>query len=535
MNAEADLARRVSANQRYLGSNLKEHYDFVVCGSGSSGSVVAGRLAANPNVNVLLLEAGQADDAPSIQDPSLWPTLLGSEHDWGYIGEPNPAANGRRVPFSGGKVLGGGSSINVMAWVRGHMDDWNDFAAESGNEAWRYDNILEIYRRIEDWQGAPDPKHRGTGGPVFVQPAVNPHPVALAFVEGAAKIGIPTFENPNGALLESDSGAAIADVRIRGGKRESVFRSYVYPLMDRPNLTVLTNAVVTQILIEGTNAKGVRFSHDGAVREVFADTEVVLSLGTVNTPKLLMQSGIGDSSELQSFGIPIRQHLAGVGRNFQDHTAFGCVWESTADVPPPRNNLSEAIAYGKVASDSTAPAVFIWPPEIPLTTPENAKRFGVPDAGWTLFGAVARPKSRGRVRLTGADPSDPVRIEDGALSHPDDLRLAVECVRMCREIGNSAPLQQLAKREVMPGDLDDAELEQFVRNGTSTFWHQSGTAKMGRDEMSVVDGDLRVYGIENLRIADASIMPRVTTANTMAPSVIIGERAADSLTADHNL
>jgi choline dehydrogenase-like flavoprotein len=532
MSAETPFADRVNDNQRRLASDVKGRYDFIVCGSGSSGSVVAGRLAEDPDVNVLLLEAGLGDAAPSMQNPSLWPTLLGTDRDWGYFGEPNPAANGRRVPFSAGKVLGGGSSINVMAWVRGHMNDWNDFAAESGNDAWCYDNVLEIYRRIEDWQGIPDPKRRGTGGLVYVQPAHDPHPVALAFVEGAAKIGIPTFDNPNGALLESDSGAAIADVRIREGRRESVFRTYVYPLMDRPNLTVLTNAFVTEITVEAGKATGVQFTWNGAARSVGASTEVVVSLGAMNTPKLLMQSGIGDSAELRQFGISVKQHLPGVGRNFQDHAAFGCVWESSADVPPPRNNLSEAIAYGKTRSDSTAPDVFIWPPEVPLTTPENTRRFGVPDAGWTLFGAVTRPKSRGRIRLTGADPRDPIRIEDGLLSHPDDLRLAIECVQMCREIGNSAPLQPFSRREVMPGDLEGAELEEFVRNGTSTFWHQSGTAKMGLDEMSVVDGDLRVYGIENLRIADASVMPRITTANTMAPSVVIGERAADALLAE---
>lgn len=514
---------------------MKQRYDFIICGSGSSGSVVAARLAANPDVDVLLLEAGGADDAPSMQEPTLWPTLLGTEHDWSFHGEPNPAANGRSVAFSAGKALGGGSSINVMAWVRGHMDDWNDFAAASGNDAWNYDNVLQIYRRIEDWHGSPDPRHRGTGGPVFVQPAPDPHPVALAFVEGAARNGIPTFENANGALLESGSGAAIADVRIRDGKRESVFRSYVSPLLDRPNLTVVTNALVTQVVLNKNRTTGVQFVRDGTVHTAHATGEVVLSLGTMNTPKVLMQSGIGDGAELSHFGIPVRQHLAGVGRNFQDHAAFGSIWESSDAVPPPRNSLSEAILYARTQAESTAPDVFIWPPEVPLTTPENTARFGAPAAGWTLFGAVAHPKSRGRIRLTGADPRDPIRIEDRLLSHPDDIRLAVACVELCREIGNSAPLRPFAKREVMPGNLRGAELEQFVRNATSTFWHQSGTAKMGRDEMSVVDGDLRVYGVDNLRVADASVMPRVTTANTMAPSVVIGERAADALKADHGI
>jgi choline dehydrogenase len=535
LSADSRLAERVRENQRRLASALKKQYDFIVCGSGSAGSVVAGRLAANPDVQVLLLEAGQSDDTPSVFEPGRWATNIGSDRDWSYHGEPNPAANRRQIPLSMGKALGGGSSINAMAWVRGHMDDWNHFAAESGNDAWNYENVLQIYRRIEDWHGAPDPKYRGTGGPVFVQPAPDPHPLALAALDGAATVGIPTFENPNGRLLESECGGAIADLRIRDGQRESVFRSYTYPLMDRPNLTVLTNALVTRIIIHENKATGVQLLYNGATIFVDASTEVVLCLGAMHTPKLLMQSGVGDTAELRQFGIPVKQHLAGVGRNFQDHVAFQCVWESGTEVPPPHNNMSEAIMYAKSTEASTAPDMFLWPPEVPMPTVENATKFGAPGTGWTIMGAIARPKSRGRIRLTGPDPSDPIKIEDNFLSHPDDFKLAMQCVELCREIGNSAPLRSFAQREVMPGNLTGADLEDFVSDAATTFWHEAGTAKMGRDEMSVVDGDLRVYGVENLRIADASIMPRVTTANTMAPAVIIGERAADALIADHRI
>ena len=229
-----EFAERVRLNQENLRAALKPQYDFIVCGSGSSGSVVARRLAENRNVNVLLLEAGGNDDVPGVMDADKWPMNLGSDRDWSFYAEPSRGVNGRSVPLSMGKVLGGGSSINLMVWARGHKTDWDFFASETGDSAWSYESVLEIYHRIEDWHGEPDPKYRGTGGPAFVEPAPDPSPVAAAMVEGARSVGIPTFENQNGRMMEDDGGASITDVRARGGKRESVFRSYAFPLMDRP-------------------------------------------------------------------------------------------------------------------------------------------------------------------------------------------------------------------------------------------------------------------------------------------------------------
>jgi choline dehydrogenase len=218
-NCTARFAERVRLNQQKLRSNLKSHYDFIICGSGSSGSVVAGRLAANPEVNVLLLEAGGSDDLPEVTDPAKWPLNLGSERDWNFQAEPNPNLNGRVIPLSIGKVLGGGSSINVMVWARGHKSDWDFFASEAGDPAWSYESVLNIYRRIEDWHGAPDPKYRGTGGRLFVQPAPNPNPIAPAMVKGARSVGIPTFKNQNGRMMEGVGGASIIDMLVRNGKR----------------------------------------------------------------------------------------------------------------------------------------------------------------------------------------------------------------------------------------------------------------------------------------------------------------------------
>ena len=224
---------------------------------------MARRLAENPDVNVLLLEAGGTDDVPSVLEANQWPRNFGTQRDWSFQGQPSPYVNGRSVPLHMGKVLGGGSSINAMAWSHGHKNDWDSFAAEAGDTAWSYESVLNIYRRIEDWYGVPDPKYRGTGGLVFVQPAPDPNPVAPAMVEGARSIGIPSFQSQNGGMMEGGGGATILELRVRDGKRQSAFRSYVFPYMDRKNLTVLTNALVTKVAIENRRAMGVEIAYRG--------------------------------------------------------------------------------------------------------------------------------------------------------------------------------------------------------------------------------------------------------------------------------
>lgn len=513
---------------------LKERYDVVVCGAGSSGSVIARRLAENPAVTVLLLEAGGTDDVPAVTEAGQWPSNIGSERDWAFASEPNPRLAGRSIPFSMGKVLGGGSSINLMVWARGHRNDWDHFAAESGEPAWGYRPVLELYRRIEDWQGTGEPDHRGRGGPVFVEPARDAHPLAAATLDAARAGGIPTFQSPNGPMMESAGGAAILDLRSRDGKRLSVFRTYTAPYLGRPNLTVLTHALVTRVLFDGNRATGVEVRHRGGVHRVTAGAEVVLSLGAIHTPKVLMQSGVGDAEELRRAGVPVRHHLPGVGRNFQDHYGFDCVWEFPEAV---RGGTQPAAAlfWGSGAAGIEGPDLFACLGPFPKSTPENIAKYGLPLESWILFGAPTHPASRGRLRLSGPDPADPVRIEANALAEPEDLKAAVACVETLREIGNSADLRPFVAREVMPGDLTNAGLHDYLRNAVTTYWHESGTAKMGRDTMSVVDGRLKVYGLEGLRVADASIMPRITSGNTMAPCVVIGERAAEFVKAEHGI
>jgi choline dehydrogenase len=528
-----DLAGRIRANQQTLTAHLKQHYDFIICGSGSSGSVVARRLAENAAASVLLLEAGGSDEVASIMEPTAWPTLRGGDQDWAFKAVPNPRLNGRAVPMAMGKVLGGGSSINVMAWSRGHKNDWDYFAAEAGDDAWNYESVLQVYRRIEDWHGAPDSSRRGEGGPQFVQPAPDPHPLAPAMLEAFAAAGVPTFDDQNGVMMEGEGGAALTNVCIRDGRRQSVFRSYVYPFMDRPNLTVLTGAWVTRLTLAGMTVTGVEFLRQGTLYRVGAAREVVLSLGAIHTPKLLMQSGIGDEAELKRIGIPVIQHLPGVGRNFQDHFMAPCVWEAREPIEL-RNNLGEATAMWKSDASLDTPNLQSFICELPYASPQASKT-AMPRHGWSLTTAVLRSTVRGRLRLKGPDPRDPVEIDTNWLDDPADMRTLKICVEFCRSIGNSAALRRFAKREVLPGPVDDAGLEAFIRNGLVSHSHQSCTAKMGHDRMSVVDHDLRVYGIDRARIADGSIMPRVTASNTMAPCVVIGERAAEMLISTYGL
>jgi choline dehydrogenase len=335
-------------------------------------------------------------------------------------------------------------------------------------------------------------------------------------------------------MMEGVGGASLLDLRVRDGKRQSVFRSYTLPYMDRPNLTVLTHALITRVTFQGKRATGVEIAHDGGSRGIGAVLEVVLSLGAIHTPKVLMQSGIGDQVELQRLGIPLVQHLPGVGQNFQDHVRSTCIWEYR-EPQAPSNNAGEATFFWKSDPGLGAPDLQTCQVEVPSCSAETAARFNPPPGSWTLLAGIVQPRSRGQIRLTGPGPLDPLQIDDNLLSDPDDMRAAIACVELCREIGNSAALRPYVKREVMPGNLQGVDLENFIRDAATTFSHETSTAKMGRDSMSVVDRNLKVYGVDNLRIADGSILPRVTTGNTMAPCVIIGERAGEMLKAEHKL
>jgi choline dehydrogenase len=509
-----------------------DHFDFIVCGAGSSGSVVAARLAEHSHAQVLLIEAGGSDDVPEVMTPGQWPLNLGSERDWGFSAQANPHLNGRAIPLNMGKVLGGGSSINVMVWARGHRNDWEHFARESGDDGWGYEAVLGLYRRIESWQGMRDPHRRGNGGPVYVARAEDPAPVAHALVEAACTFGLPAFDSPNGVMMECRGGAAINDLIVRDGRRASIFRAYIGTPDTAPrNLRIVTNTLVSRLVLRGKTVIGVEVVQDGKTRIYYANREVVLSLGAIQTPKVLMQSGIGAEDELRPHGIKVVENLRGVGKNHQDHVAFACTFEYR-EPQPVRNGGSEATLYWSSDPLMPVPDMFHCQLEFPVASPETAAQ-GLPEHGWTMFAGLAHPKSRGVLRLTGPDVRDPLAIFANTLSHPDDLKTGLANIELCRELGNSAALSSIVQREVLPGKLDGNALEEYARNAAITYWHQCGTAKMGRDSMSVVDAHLKVYGIAGLRIADASIMPEITSGNTMAPCVVIGERAADLIRAEH--
>lgn len=533
-NPATAFATRIRTNQEKLAANLQGQFDFIVCGAGTSGSVIAGRLAANPEVKVLLLEAGETDELELVMNPNLWVKSLGSELDWGFVAEANPHLNGRAISYSMGKVLGGGSSINVGTWSRGHQVDWDAYAAETGDSFWGYGAVLNLYRHsIEDWTGAPDPKYRGTGGPMHVQPPADPHPFFGALLEAAESVGLRRFENSSGRLMEAEEGCALIDEIVHDGRRQSVFRSYTYSRMDQPNLTVLTGATVTRILFDRKRSSGVEFSYQGKLVRVGASLEVILSLGAIQTPKLLMQSGLGDEAELGKFHIPVVQSLPGIGCNLHDHIALGCVWEVSENSLPsaPR---SQAVCFWKTDPRRNAPNFYTYARPGAAITLENQAQFTPPASSWSLSTGM-RPASRGAIHLTGPNASDPLQIQANYLCDPGDIKNMILGIERAREIGNSGAFRPYVKREVAPGNLNEADLERFIRNGLVTFWHQCSTAKMGRDSMSVVDGKLKVYGIEALRIADASILPRVTTGNTMAPCVVIGERASEILKAAYGM
>jgi choline dehydrogenase len=303
--------------------------------------------------------------------------------------------------------------------------------------------------------------------------------------------------------------------------------------MAQPNLTVLTGALVSRLTLEGSKVTGVEVILDGQARRFGSNGEVILSLGAVNTPKVLMQSGIGPANELQRHGIAVRQHLPGVGQNHQDHVSFGCIWEYL-EPQQVGNGGSEATLYWKSDPGLDAPDMLQCQVEFPVPSADTAAR-GVPAHGWTMFAGLAHPKSRGELLLSGPNVDDAMIIRANTLSDPDDVKAALAGVELCRALGNAGAFTGLVKGESMPGNLDRRQMERYLRDAAVTYWHQSCTARMGRDAMSVVDARLQVYGIDNLRIADASIMPRITTGNTMAPCVVIGERAAELVKAQHRI
>ena len=470
--AHTEFAGQVRMNQQKLASKLRKRFDYIVCGAGTSGCVVAARLASDRDRQVLLLEAGGTDETELVSDPNSWPKTLGSDLDWGFVAEPNANLNGRAIRYSMGKVLGGGSGINVSTWSRGHQADWDSYAFEADDVAWSYEAVLDLYQhRIEAWSGVPDPQYRGESGAVHVQPAAKPHPFAFALLEAAESAGFPRFPNPNGRMMEENGGCALVDETVRDGKRQSIFRSYVYPLMLQPNLTVLTGALVSRVRFERNRVAAVEFLYQNRVCQAEAEREVILSLGAIHTPKVLMQSGIGDEAELGKAGIAVLHSLPGVGKNLHDHVAFGCVWENTDQLPPPTPR-SQTSCFWKTRAELDAPNFYAYSHQGPDITPENAARFKPPAGCWSLAVGV-RPTSRGRICLTGPDPTALVRVDANYLGDPQDMKDLVAGLRVAREIGNSPALRAFTGLEIVP----DRSTVRIWSDSFATGWSPFGTSR----------------------------------------------------------
>jgi choline dehydrogenase len=533
MHALADELDAIRANQAERVAKLLPAYDYIVVGTGSAGSALVGRLsAARPDASILVLEAGDWDTAPSVMDPGVWFTNLGTDRDWKDVAIPSSGTNNRAIPEHMGRVVGGGSSINATIWARPFKADLEHWAAESGDKAWGYEHGLSIYRRVENWQGRPDARYRGQGGPVWCQPAANPHPLAPAMLAACKSLGMPVLDDQNGAREEGPGGFALMNQIIRDGRRQSMARSYLYPALARKNVTLLVNTHVDRVTLAGQRATGVEIASAAGPRRIQARQEVILCSGGINTPKLLMLSGIGDEAQLRTHGIKTAVHAPEVGQNFQDHLLHGgCIWEPREHIPH-RNSAANAAGFAKSEPALASPDVNLVQIELPYASDVVGKRYSPPNTSWALCAGLVAPKSRGEVRLRSANPADRPVVDARFLSHPDDVKALAFGIEMAREIGNSAAMSDFVKREVAPArKLTGADMENFVRDGATTYFHQAGTCRMGKDSNAVVDARLRVNGVRNLRIADSSIMPRIASVATMATCVLIGERMAEILTA----
>lgn len=531
MRALADELDAVRANQDERTKTLLPSYDYIVVGTGCAGSALVGRLAAQRDASILVIEAGDWDTAPSVLDPRVWFTNLGTERDWQDIAPASPGTNNRPIPEHMGKVVGGGSSINATIWARPFKHDLEYWSEQSGDANWGYEHGLSIYRKMENWQGTPNARYRGKGGPVWCQPAHDPHPAAPAMLAACRSLGFPVLDDLNGAREEGSGGFALMNQIIRDGRRQNMARSYLYPVLSKPNVTLLIKSHVDRVTFSGTRATGVELTRGGAQTRIAAKSEVILCSGGINTPKLLMLSGIGDEAQLRTFGIKTLVHATEVGRNFQDHLLHGgCIWEPKEHIPH-RNSAANASGFLKSNPGLAGPNVNLVQIELPYASDVVGKQYSPPPSSWALCAGLVAPKSRGVVKLRSSNPTDRPVVDARFLSEPEDVKALAYGIEVARDIGNSPAMRDFVKREVAPGKkLTGQALDNFVRDGATTYFHQAGTCRMGKDDKAVVDAQLRVKGVENLRIADSSIMPRIPGVATMATCVLIGERMAEILT-----
>jgi choline dehydrogenase len=507
---------------------LLTNYDYIIVGAGSAGCVIAGRLAENTNASILLLEAGGSDAGiQSIENPAQWVMNIGAPHDYFYTCAPTNLVNNRIIPLPRGKVLGGSGSINALMWARGNKADYNNWAA-AGNAGWDYESVLPLFKKIEDWEGGETDFH-GAGGPIAIENAKDLHPVSSALIEAGRAFGMPVLDDTNGPEPE---GVGPMCMNVRNGVRSSP-AEYIKPVLtsEQKKLTPITNAKVLKLNLNGTHCTGLDFVWNEKAYSVKASKEVILSAGTIDTPRILMLSGIGDSEELQKLGIRTLVNLPGVGKNLQDHPILaGLCFEANEPLGALNHNLLGSIAIWKSQQDIQEADLHFLPIQIPVLTDEIAKKYPVPENSFSISPGLIKPKSRGYLKMKTALHDGPLEIQPNFISDPADLDALIAAVEISMNLVSQPAFKSIIKRWVAPHKLIGKEaITDFIRDALISYYHPVGTCLMGHQPESVVDSQLKVHGITGLRIADASVMPTITSANTNAATMMIGEFAARAI------
>jgi choline dehydrogenase len=523
-------------------------YDYIIVGSGSAGSVLANRLSARPEIKVLLLEAGGSDNSFYVRMPAGIANLSGPRFNWGYETAPQAATKGRRMYWPRGRLIGGSSSVNAMVYMRGQPADY-DHWRQLGNAGWSYDDVLPYFKKAERNERLHDSFH-GADGPLNVAERPYTNPLSHAFVEAAQQAGLPFNPDFNGAL---QLGCGLFQVTQKNGRRWSAASAYLHPAAARENLTIVTKAQATRVLIKNGRAVGVEYARGRRRHTARASQEVVLAAGAINSPQLLLLSGIGPAEELRARGVSVVHDLPGVGKNLQDHLNVNIVQRakrgSALDgknrglapigvaleylfygTGPGTSNVAEAGAFAVSALGAATPDLQYH--FIPAQVVNHA-RTPMDGDGVTVHACCLRPQSRGEIRLASTDPLQPPVMDPNYLAADYDLKVLIAGLRQGRDILAAQAFKPWLGEERLPGPAvqSNAELEDFIRATAETEYHPVGTCKMGSDPMAVVDEKLRVRGIERLRVIDASIMPAIVSGNTNAPVIMIAEKGAEMMLA----